>query len=54
MKLIETYMVVALGIIEGMVLIVSVYVLLEYVQECRKRGVKPTKEGLYKFKKLWK
>ena len=32
----------------------SIYVLLEYIEECRRKGTKPTKEGLYKFKKLWK
>mgnify|MGYP000992881877 FL=1 len=32
----------------------SVYVLIEYIEECRKRKIKPTKEGLKRFKRLWK
>lgn len=32
----------------------SIYVLLEYIRVCREKGIRPTKEGLYKFKKLWK
>lgn len=32
----------------------SVYVLLEYVQECKKYGKSPNRKGLYDFKKKWR
>lgn len=32
----------------------SIYILLEYVEECQSYGVNPTFDGLHRFKKLWK
>ena len=32
----------------------SIYILLEYVEECRDRGLEPTFAGLKEFKKLWR
>lgn len=32
----------------------SIYILLEYVQECKYKNIKPNREGLYEFKKLWR
>lgn len=32
----------------------SIYILLEYVEECKDRGLEPTFIGLKEFKKLWK
>lgn len=31
-----------------------VYVLLEYMDECKRANIKPSKKGLYEFKKTWK
>lgn len=32
----------------------SIYILLEYVGECKERGLEPTFIGLKEFKKLWR
>lgn len=31
----------------------SIYVLLEYVKECKIQNIPLDRNGLYKFKKLW-
>lgn len=32
----------------------SIYILLEYVQECKSKNIEPSKKGLYQFKKIWR
>ncbi|PRR85559.1 hypothetical protein CLLU_14800 [Clostridium luticellarii] len=32
----------------------SIYVLLEYVDECKTSYINPTWKGLFEFKKLWR
>lgn len=32
----------------------SIYILSEYVQECKTLRIEPSVEGLYSFKKQWK
>lgn len=31
----------------------SAYVIIEYVSECKKKGLNPNLKGLYEFKKVW-
>lgn len=31
----------------------SIYVLITYVEECKKVGINPTQNGLFRFKSTW-
>ncbi|OPJ58047.1 hypothetical protein CLORY_37890 [Clostridium oryzae] len=32
----------------------SIYVIIEYVAQCKLHNIQPTFEGLYQYKEIWK